>query len=101
MELVSGLSEEDAYRVELQLIAAFGLEASGGLLTNEVQPTKVRRSKVAGVRTQPGAEERVQMALKIIKDEIVAMADLNRQGITNADVANRLGLQSSFKGGAD
>lgn len=99
MALVSGLNEADAYRVEWQLIAAFGLEANGGLLTNRVQPTGFRRSKAGGVKVRPGAEERVQMALTLIKDEIAAMADLNPQGITNADVANRLGLQSSHKGG--
>jgi hypothetical protein len=98
MELVSGLSEEDALRVEMQLIAAFGTEADGGVLTNVVKPTTVRHSKVDRVKSRPRAEARVQMALSLIKEEIVAMADLNPQGITNSDVANRLGLQSSHNG---
>lgn len=96
--LVTGLSEKDAYRVELELIAAFGLEANGGVLTNEVQPATVKRTRNNGVKARPGAEERVQMALKIIKDDIVAMAELSPQGITNADVTNKLGLQSTHNG---
>jgi hypothetical protein len=96
--LVTGLSETDAYRVELELIASFGLESNGGMLTNAVQPATVRRAKSA-VKARPGAEERVQMALKIIKDDVVAMAELNPQGITNAEVTNKLGLQSTHAGG--
>lgn len=99
MELVSGLSEDDAYVVEGLLIAAFGQESNGGVLTNEVQPAPIRRRRVSGAQSRPGAEARVQMALNIIKEEIVAMADLNPKGITNADVANKLGLQSSHNGG--
>ena len=98
MELVSGLSEDDAYVVEGLLIAAFGRESDGGVLTNEVQPAPIRRRTVSGARARPGAEERVQVALNIIKDEIVAMAEINPNGITNADVANKLGLQSSHNG---
>ena len=99
MTLVSGLSEQDAYRVELQLISAYGLETKGGLLTNAVQPATIKRSTGSVAKARPGAEERVQMALGIIKDEIVAMAELNPAGISNADVANKLGLQSSHSGG--
>lgn len=98
MDLVSNLNEDDAYVIEGLLIAAFGLETNGGVLTNKVQPAPVRRSKVAGANIRPGAAERVQTALNLIKDEIVAMADVNPLGITNADVANKLGLQSSHDG---
>lgn len=59
--LVTGLSETDAYRVEMELIASFGLESNGGMLTNEVQPAAVRSVQL-GVKARPGAEERVQMA---------------------------------------
>ena len=99
MELVSGLTEDDAYLTEATLIAAIGQESNGGALTNAVQPALVRRPKTDGVKARPGAEDRVQIALNVIKDEIVAMAKLNAAGITNADVANKLGLQSSYKGG--
>ncbi len=99
MPLVSDLREEDAYRIELQLIAAFGTEANGGILTNEVQPITVKRTRTTA-RVRPGAEIRVQMALKIIKDEVAAMADLNPEGVTNADVTNKPGLQSSHNGGS-
>jgi hypothetical protein len=95
--LVTGLSETDAYRVEMELIASFGLESNGGMLTNEVQPAAVRSARKE-VKARPGAEERVQMALKMIKDEVVAMAELNPQGITNAQVTNKLGLQSTHDG---
>lgn len=95
--LVTGLSETDAYRVEMELIASFGLESNGGMLTNEVQPAAVRSVQL-GVKARPGAEERVQMALKMIKDEVVAMAELNPHGITNAQVTNKLGLQSTHDG---
>ena len=99
MELVSNLSEDDAYIIEALLIAAFGIEGNGtGVLTNKVQPAPVRRSKVVGANIRPGAAERVQAALSLIKDEIVAMAEINPRGITNADVANKLGLQSSHDG---
>lgn len=99
MELVSNLTEDDAYLIEATLIAALGLESHGGSLTNAIQPSVVRRRRTGGAKVRPGAEERVKFALSIIKDEVVAMANLNPQGITNADVANKLGLQSSYNGG--
>lgn len=34
----------------------------------------------------------------MIKDEVVAMAELNPHGITNAQVTNKLGLQSTHDG---
>ena len=95
--LVERLTETEAYKIELELISCFGLQSNGGVLTNAVQPAAVRRGR-AEVRARPGAEERVQMAFTIIKDEVVALAELNPDGITNAQVTNKLGLQSTHDG---
>lgn len=99
MKLVTDLTEEQALRIEMQLIAAYGLRANGGSLVNVVQPVNPSARPSKAVRCHAGGPERAQMALNLLKDEVAALAQMNPQGITNANVAHTLGLHSSHAGG--
>ena len=98
--LVESLTEEQAIKLEAELISAFGTEATGGLLTNAVMPTgnapRIRR----GLTVPSGVREKAAIGLNLLKDAIVELAKSNKDGITNADVAKALGLQSSYGGGS-
>jgi hypothetical protein len=96
--LVEDLSEPQSLRLEAELIAAFGTEETGGLLTNSVVPTGM----VAGVQdklTVPqGAIERAQLGLEFLKSAVLELARANPEGISNSDVASHLGLRSDYRG---
>jgi hypothetical protein len=60
-KLVEDLDEAQAWKMEAEIIAAFGTESSGGLLTNSVVPTG-KRTRAANALTIPqGAVERAQL----------------------------------------
>lgn len=99
-DLVTNLTETQALRLEAQLIASFGLESEGGLLTNQITPTGRRRSKRMEVTMPWGIESRAQMALTILKECVLDLLVANPDGLTNADVTNALGLHSSYRGGS-
>lgn len=99
-DLVTDLTETQALRLEAQLIASFGLESEGGLLTNQIRPTGRRRSSRVEVTMPWGVESRAQMALTILKQSVLDLLIANPHGLTNADVTNALGLHSSYKGGS-
>lgn len=98
--MVDSLTEEQAIRLEAELISAFGTEETGGLLTNAVVPTglgkKVRRSIVVPY----GARERAQIGLNLLKQAVLEFAKANERGITNSDAASLLGLRSDYGGGS-
>lgn len=98
-KLVEGLTESDALKLESELIAAFGTEAHGGLLTNIVIPAGIARL-VPNVVVPSGVVERAQMALAQLKTAVLELAQANRAGITNAETAKTLGLQSDYSGGS-
>lgn len=96
--LVSELSEPVALKLEAELIAAFGTQASGGLLTNEIVPTGRWRSTRADVVVPSGTLEKAQVALALLKSSVLELVRANPRGLSNADVTNALGLQSDYQG---
>ena len=98
--LVEDLTEEQAIKVEAELISAFGTTASCGLLLNSVMPTGAIRGLRKDVIVPSGVREKAQIGLGLIKDAIIQLAKANRTGVTNADVAKALGLQSDYAGGS-
>jgi len=95
---IENLSEEQAYQVELELIALFGTIDTGGVLYNSVIPKTVKRKIDKNITVPTGALEKAQIGLKLLKDSITALAEENPKGITNSDCAHYLGLQSSHDG---
>lgn len=100
VDLVTHLDETQALRLEAQLIAAFGLESQGGMLTNQVAPSGRRRSSRTAIVVPWGIESRTQMALAILKESVLDLLSANPDGLTNSDVTNTLGLHSSYRGGS-
>lgn len=96
-QLVSGLAEVDALRIEAQLIAAHGVVETGGCLLNRVVPTGMVHER-APINVPSGATEKAQLGLEFLKDAILELAAANPTGITNAQVVNHLGLHSDYNG---
>lgn len=96
--LVEDLTEAQALRLEAELIAAFGTEDTGGLLTNSVVPAGVGGKKRNSVVVPQGAVERAQLGLEFLKTAILELAKANPAGITNSDAASLLGLRSDYRG---
>jgi hypothetical protein len=98
--LADELTEAQAFKLEAELIAAFGTESRGGLLTNSVIPagniTKTRR----GVIVPTGVVEKAQIGLELLKSAVLELAHANPEGITNAATSKTLGLQSDYAGGS-
>lgn len=98
--LVSDLTEEQAFKIEAELISSFGIRSNGGYLTNIVQPNPAKISKRKLINVPDGAYERAQTGLTLLKSAIWEFAAANPEGVTNADTAKYLGLQSNYGGGA-
>ncbi len=96
--LADDLTESQALKLEAELIAAFGTEASGGLLTNSVLPTGLGGKARKGLVLPQGAVERAQIGLDLVKSAILELAEANSGGVTNADAASLLGLRSDYRG---
>lgn len=96
--LADNLSESQALKLESELIAAFGVEETGGLLTNAVVPSGLGGKKRANLVVPHGAVERAQLGLQLIKDAITEFIAANRDGVGNSDVASLLGLRSDYRG---
>lgn len=96
--LVEDLTEAQALRLESELIAAFGTEETGGLLTNAVVPAGLGGKQRDGIVVPQGAVERAQLGLELLKVAIFEMAKANPHGILNSDAASLLGLRSDYQG---
>lgn len=94
------LTEEQALKIEAELISAFGVRSQGGLLTNRVRPNPDNISKRVKVNIPDGCYEKAQMGLEFIKSAIMELAKANPAGIKNSDAAKYLGLQSDYGGGS-
>lgn len=95
-----GLTEEQALKIEAELIAGFGVRSQGGLLTNKIKPNPDNISKSVKLNIPDGCYEKAQMGLEILKSAVMELAKANPDGIKNSDAAKYLGLQSSYGGGA-
>lgn len=98
--LADDLTELQAIKLEAELIAAFGLESKGGLLTNTVEPSGNAQPAAATVIVPLGVREKAQLALSLLKDAVLELAKANPRGVRNADVSKALGLQSDYAGGS-
>jgi uncharacterized protein len=98
--LADELTEVQALKLEAELIAAFGVEEAGGLLTNAVLPSglgaKIRRDLIV----PSGVKEKAQVGLGFLKEAVLELAKANPNGITNSDAASILGLRSDYGGGS-
>ncbi|MEL0168235.1 MAG: GIY-YIG nuclease family protein [Pseudomonadaceae bacterium] len=95
-----GLTEEQALKIEAELISAFGIRSQGGLLTNRVRPNPENISRKVKVNIPDGCYERAQMGLELLKAAVLELAKANPEGIKNSDAAKYLGLQSDYGGGS-
>ena len=94
------LTEEQALKIEAEMISAFGITTRGGLLTNKVTPSFENISKKIRINIPDGCYERAQMGLGFIKSAVIELAKANPEGITNSDASKYLGLQSDYGGGS-
>lgn len=98
--LANDLTEAQALKLEAELIAAFGTESTGGLLTNSVVPGGTSRKEKRDITIPAGSVEKAQIGLDLLKASILELAQANPNGITNSDASKSLGLQSDYKGGS-
>jgi uncharacterized protein len=97
--LVESLTESQALKLEAELIAAFGTEETGGLLTNSVMPSGLGQKVRPKIVVPSGAKEKAQIGLALLKESILDLAKANSNGISNSDAASVLGLRSDYGGG--
>ena len=98
--LCDSLTEDQAIRLEAELIAAFGTSDSGGLLTNTVLPSGLARKERPSIIVPSGVREKAQVGLALLKDAVLELCQANPRGLTNSDVASLLGLRSDYGGGS-
>jgi hypothetical protein len=98
--LCDALTEEQAMRLEAELIAAFGTSDSGGLLTNTVLPTGLAKKERPAIILPFGVRERAQVGLTLLKEAVFEFCRANPNGISNSDAASLLGLRSDYGGGS-
>ncbi|MEJ8801090.1 GIY-YIG nuclease family protein [Pontibacter sp. H249] len=96
----NNLTEEQALKIEAELIAALGVISQGGMLTNRVRPNPENISSKVKLNVPAGCYERAQMGLELLKSAVVELAKANPDGIKNSDAAKYLGLQSDYGGGS-
>lgn len=60
---------------------------------------RVRRLR-RDLKVPSGVAEKAAIGLGLIKEAVVELAKSNLDGVTNADCAKALGLQSNYRGGA-
>jgi len=94
------LTELQALRIEAELIASLGTAATGGLLTNAVLPSGKKPKSHPSSIVPMGAPEKAQLALSLLKEAVLELAQANAKGVTNADVCHSLGLHSDYAGGS-
>lgn len=98
--IADDLNEEQALRIEAELISAFGVQSRGGLLTNRVSPDPNLICKKLKVNIPDGSYEKAQVGLDLIKAAMMECIAANPDGLQNADLAKYLGLQSDYGGGS-
>ena len=96
--LADDLTESQALKLEAELIAAFGTEATGGPLTNSVVPVGLGGKKRESLVVPQGVVEKAQIGLEFLKTAILEFVRANPIGIANADAASLLGLRSDYRG---
>jgi len=98
--IANDLTEEQALKIEAELISAFGVKSRGGFLTNKVSPNPEKISYKSKINIPDGCFEKAQIALELIKASVIELILANPDGIRNSDVSKYLGLQSDYLGGS-
>ncbi|TXG96967.1 MAG: GIY-YIG nuclease family protein [Rhodocyclaceae bacterium] len=98
--VADNLTEQQALKIEAELISAFGIRSQGGMLTNKVRPNPENIKPHVKTNIPDGCYEKAQMALELLKSSVMELAKANPNGITNSDAAKYLGLQSDYGGGS-
>lgn len=98
--IADDLTEEQALKIEAELISAFGIRSQGGLLVNSVRPNASNVRSKFSINVPDGCYERAQMGLNFISSAVLELAKANPEGIKNSDAAKYLGLQSDYGGGS-
>jgi hypothetical protein len=98
--LADELTEAQALKLEAELIASFGTEDTGGLLTNSVIPSGSKLKVRSELTIPTGVVEKAQIGLELLKTAVLEFAQANPTGVMNADVSKSLGLQSDYAGGS-
>lgn len=98
--IADNLTEQQALKIEAELISAFGIRAQGGLLTNRIKPNPENIRRHIKINIPDGCYEKAQMALDLMKSAVMELAKANQAGISNSDAAKYLGLQSDYGGGS-
>jgi hypothetical protein len=78
--LADELTEMQAWTLEAELIAAFGTEITGGILTNSVQPSGILRSVRNDVVIPLGIRDKAQLGLRMLKEAVLELAPGKQQG---------------------
>jgi len=97
-KIIEELTEEQALKIELELITSFGTIETGGSLYNTVIPRSIKRKIDDKIIVPSGAVEKAQLGLKLLKDSITSLSEENPEGVTNSDCSHYLGLQSDNDG---
>ena len=98
-KLADHLTEEDALRIEMELISCLGSIDNNGILYNSITPRSISsKLKPNNISLPDDTIMKAQLGLKLIKEAIVAFINENPQGITNSNCAHYLGLQSNNEG---
>jgi hypothetical protein len=98
--LVEDLEEYQALKIESELIAAFGTESTGGMLTNSVVPSGFSKAPRKNLSIPNGSREKASLGLKFLKEAILELAIANPSGIQNNDAVKAFNLQSDYLGGS-
>lgn len=98
--MADDLTEQQALKIEAELISAFGIRSQGGLLTNKVRPNPDNVSGKVKANIPDGCYEKAQIGLDFLKSAVMELAKANPAGISNSDAAKYLGLQSDYGGGS-
>lgn len=98
--LIDSLTENQAMRLEAELISSFGTIDTGGLLTNSVLPSGLGKKSRTAVVLPSGTKEKAQLGLALLKEAVLELAKANPKGISNSDAASLLGLRSDYGGGS-
>lgn len=100
MILADHLTESEATRLVVELIAAFGTKLTGDSLLSSVNPEVFSGEVSKDLVIPPASIEKAQIGLDLIKSSILELAVANPGGVLNSDVAKALGLQSDYLSGS-
>src|SRR5690606_33519593 len=86
--LVDEITEEQALRIEAELIAAFGTVDTGGVLLNSVLPSGLASKSRRSLVVPSGVREKAQIGLALLKDAVLELAKANPAGVSNSDAVD-------------